>query len=280
MATSEGNVLPVPVQDLCDRFLLLAERDLPTGLLTGLYLCGGLAFGEWAPRESDVDFVATVAWRPDVGEVETLRRLHSELAGYSSLRFNGPYVPAEDLACDPRTVPVAPEVISTGELIVHTSPSWMVAWHELARAGITVRGPELSTLTVWTDEQALREYTMGNLDAYWRRNAEGLAQATVADLPEDERERDYLLSHCVLASTRLHHLLATGEMTAKSRAGRWALTTYNPRWHRVLHEGLRLREGEGPSTYNDDADLLADVRDHLTHVVETTTGKPVTPQST
>jgi hypothetical protein len=56
--------LPAPVQDLCDRFPLLAERELPADLLTGLYLHGGVVFGEWAPRESDVDFVATLAHRP------------------------------------------------------------------------------------------------------------------------------------------------------------------------------------------------------------------------
>lgn len=287
VATANGRVvaLPAPVREVCDQFLSLVRRELPEGFLTGLYLRGGLAFGEWEPKESDVDFLATVAWRPDVVEVETLRRLHAELAELSSVRFDGPYVLAEDLERDPRTVPAVPEMIFTGELVVHSSPPWMVAWHELARAGITIRGPELPTLNVWTDEQALREYTVGNLDTYWRRNAEGLARATVADLPGDERDRDALLSHCVLASTRLHHLLATGELTAKSRAGRWALTSYDARWHRVLHEGLRLRGGGGGgggggvSTYDNLAELLADVRDFLAHVVETTTGKPVAERS-
>ena len=114
------------------------------------------------------------------------------------------------------------------------------------------------------------------MDTYWRRNAEGLARATPADLPADERERDYLLSHCILASVRLHHLLVTGEMTAKSRAGRWALTHYDNRWHRVLTEGLRLRDASGASGYAGQTDLLADVRDFLAHVVEITTGNPVT----
>ncbi|WP_185759066.1 aminoglycoside adenylyltransferase domain-containing protein [Kribbella jejuensis] len=267
--------LPGPVRELCDRFLLLVERELPPGFVTGLYLHGGLAFGEWAPQESDVDFLATVARPPDVREVEVLRELHAELAEYSPIRFDGPFVLADDLARDPRTVPARPEVINSGELLVHCSPAWMVAWHELASAGITITGPELSTLTVWTDKQALREYTVGNLDTYWRRNAEGLARATVADLPADERRRDYILTHCILASTRLHHLLATGEQTAKCRAGRWALTAYDQRWHRVLKEGLYLRAGEGVSTYDGHSELLADTRDFLAHVVETTTGKPV-----
>jgi hypothetical protein len=168
-------------------------------------------------------------------------------------------------------------MLFNGELETTASPSGMIAWHELARGGITVAGPELSTLQIWTDESALREFTVGNLDTYWRRNAEGLTRATPADLPADERTRDYLLSHCILASVRLQHLLVTGEMTAKSRAGRWALTHFDERWHRVLAEGLHLREASGESGYADQAELLADVRDFLAHVVETATGRPVVP---
>jgi hypothetical protein len=68
-----------------------------------------------------------------------------------------------------------------------------------------------------------------------------------------------------------------GEMTAKSCAGRWALTHYDERWHRVLAEGLHLRDASGTSSYADESDLLADVRDFLAYVVETVTGRPVAP---
>lgn len=150
-------VLPAPVQDLCDQFLLLAERELPAGLLTGLYLHGGLAFAEWAPRESDVDFVATLDRRPDAAEMEVLRGVHAQMASYSSARFDGPHLLASDLACDPGTVPAVPEMMFTGKLEVLASPSRMIVWHELAQGGILVAGPELSTLEVWTDKQALRD---------------------------------------------------------------------------------------------------------------------------
>jgi hypothetical protein len=256
---------------------LLAERELPTGLLTGLYLHGGVVFGEWAPRESDVDFVATLAHRPKPAEVEALRGVHAQMVAYSSIRFDGPHVLAADLACDPRTLPPVPEMIPTRKLEVLASPSRMITWHELAQAGITITGPELSTLQVWTDKQALRDYTVDDVDTYWRRIAEGLARATPADLPTDERDRDHLLTHCILASVRLHHFLVIGEMTAKSRAGRWALTHYGECWHRVLAEGLHLRDASGASGYADQADLLGDVRDFLAHVVETVTGMPVAP---
>ncbi|MBP2350950.1 hypothetical protein JOF29_002033 [Kribbella aluminosa] len=232
-------------------------------------------FGEWVPRESDVDFLATLAHRPDAVEVEALRGVHEQMVAYSSIRFDGQFVLADDLAVDPRTLPPNPATIHTREFVIGNSPSLMIVWHELARAGITVTGPELSTLKIWTDERALRDYTVDNLDTYWRRNAEGLTRATPADLPTDKAERDALLSHCILASVRLHHLLVTGEMTAKSRAGRWALMQYDERWRRVLNEGLHLREGTGTSQYTNETDLLADIRDHLAQIVETTTGKPV-----
>src|SRR4051812_32842330 len=66
-------VLAGPVRDLCERYLGLVERELPVGLVTGVYLRGGVVFGEWAPRQSDVDFVATVARRLEAAEVEVLR---------------------------------------------------------------------------------------------------------------------------------------------------------------------------------------------------------------
>jgi hypothetical protein len=234
-----------------------------------------VVFGEWAPQESDVDFLATLAHRPEPAEVEALRGVHAQMAAHSSIRFDGPHVLNADLACDPRTLPPVPEMLFTGKLEMVASPSRMIVWHELAQAGITVTGPELSTLQVWTDKQALHDYTVDNLDTYWRRNAEGLARATPADLPADQRERDYPLTHCILASVRLHHLLVTGELTAKSRAGRWALTHYDERWHRVLTEGLHLRDADGASGYADQTDLLGDVRDFLAYVVETGTGRPV-----
>lgn len=62
--------VPEPVQDLCGRFLSLA----PEGLVTGLYLTGGLGFGEWIEGQPDVDFVATLAHRPSADNLDTYWR--------------------------------------------------------------------------------------------------------------------------------------------------------------------------------------------------------------
>ncbi len=53
----------------------------------------------------------------------------------------------------------------------------------------------------------------------------------------------------VLGVSRLHFTLATGAVASKSAAGEHALTVFEPRWHRIIKESLRIRRGEGRSLY-------------------------------
>lgn len=247
--------LPQPVAEVCARFLELA----PPGLVTGLYLRGGIGFGEWVPGQSDVDFVATLEHRPGDAEVEGLREAHERLASYSSVPFDGMHVLASDLATDPRACPDVPTVLHG--YFAEGALDTMIAWHELALNGITVSGAPLSDLAIWTSADALRQFTHDNLDTYWRSNAEALAR-----MPS-EGEREEACCWCVLGVARLHHLLVTGEMTTKSGAGRWGLEHYDARWHQVLREALRIREG-GSSEYDDDVPARGrDTADFLAFVV-------------
>ena len=51
----EADGIPPEAAAVCATFL----EQAPAGLVTGLYLRGGLGFGEWVAGQSDVDFVAT-----------------------------------------------------------------------------------------------------------------------------------------------------------------------------------------------------------------------------
>ncbi len=57
--------VPPDAAGACATFLAQA----PEGLVTGVYLRGGIGFGEWVPGQSDVDFVATLSRRPTDGVV-------------------------------------------------------------------------------------------------------------------------------------------------------------------------------------------------------------------
>jgi len=137
-----------------------------------------------------------------------------------------------------------------------------VTWHELDRGGIRIRGVEVGELGVWADPAALREFTRENLDTYWRGNAEALAAEPV------EGGRQDACCWCVLGVARLHHLLVTGDLTTKSGAGRWGLSYYPERFHRVLREALRIREGGRDEYAGHAAARGADVAAFVGHVVE------------
>ena len=57
-------------------------------------------------------------------------------------------------------------------------------------------------------------------------------------------------------------------MTTKSAAGRWGLTYYPPRFHRVLREALRVREGGDDEYPRDAAGRGRDTAAFTAYVVE------------
>jgi hypothetical protein len=253
--------IPDPVQAVCDTWLLEVGQRAP-GLVTGLYLRGGLGFGEYVAGKSDVDFVATLSRRPSSADLAAIEAAHGVVhERHPDLPFDGAHVLATDLASSPDSCPDVPTILHrlfNPEGREDISP---VAWHELAHHGITVFGQDLSTLDIWTSDDALRAFTVDNLDTYWRANAESCASSPV------EAGADWVCEWCVLGVARLHHLLVTGQQTTKSAAGRWGLTYYEPRFHRVLREARRIREGGTPE-YDEPVDRGTDVAAFTAYVVE------------
>jgi hypothetical protein len=253
-------VLPARVEAVCTTFL----SAVPDGLVTGLYLHGGIALGEWFEGHSDVDFLATLAARPGPVELAALGRAHQVVAERhgEAPYLDGPHVLASDLAAPPDHCPEVPTVFQHDFVERGRFGVGPVAWHELARHGVTVVGPPVDTLEVWTDDDLLRAHTVDNLDTYWRGQAEyctGNPRVAASEFP---------CEWVVPGVARLHHLLVTGEQTAKSLAARWGLGFYPERWHRVLRESLRVREDQGEPEYGDLAQRGADVSAFAAYVVE------------
>ena len=239
--------LPADVTSVTGAFLRAAEERTP-GLVDGLYLHGSLAFGEYFPGASDVDFVAVLSARPDDVQIAGLAAAHDAVrAAFPRPHFDGVHLISADLAEPPDACPDVPCVLEgsfehAGRLSVNP-----VTWHELAWHGITVLGPDLADRRVWTDQAALRSFTYANLTSYWTPVAARLRAAPPEAITQEN------VAWCVLGVSRLHHLLATGSMTSKSGAGRYASTAFSPRWRPVIAEALRAREHpDTTSAYADD----------------------------
>jgi hypothetical protein len=212
--------------------------------------------GAFREGRSDVDFVASIAGELSPADSARLRAVHagrwaSALVRDAVLRrrwplvCNGVYLRPGDLATAPRHVtPLAGQV--SGRFRVaprHGFDVNPVTWQVLAAHGIALRGPAPAHLQIHTDQAELREWTLGNLNDYWRRWVErtrhlGANRATMLG-------RRYTTAG-VLGAPRLHYTLTTGAITTKEAAGAYALDAFDPRWRPLIEDALAWWREAGP----------------------------------
>jgi predicted nucleotidyltransferase len=238
------------IDAIVETYLTLADAEAP-GLVEGLYLEGSAALGDYRPGTSDVDFVAVTRQPPAAGVLE---RIHTRLGAHP---FDGVYLTWDDLGHDPAELGERPQA-HAGRLNRRGSVN-PVTWHTLARHGLTCRGPKPEELKIWNDPGALAAWTDRNLDLYWRR------LVTRASRPFTPWGLICLGGYgtvwIVTGVARLHYTLATGEITSKSGAVRYAREAFSERWHRVVDEALRLREED--SALPSAGSVIAGLGDHF-----------------
>jgi hypothetical protein len=255
-----GVDLPVEAGRSAELFLTAVDGLAP-GLVTGFYLVGSVALGDFHPRgagrgrlstASDIDFVAVTGRRLEAGsrEMAGLAEAHARtVARFPRPYFDGAVLTWADLAAGPGSCPDVPCALESRFTSAGRSGINPVTFCELAWHGITVRGPQPADADLWADQNALRAFTIDNLRSYWRpwwqrnrqRNPMALAVGLSAWFP----------AWAVLGVSRLHHLLATATMTSKCGAGRYACKVFDPYWQPVIAESLSLRTGgaEGRRSY-------------------------------
>ncbi|MGN6574361.1 MAG: hypothetical protein ACTHKG_01615 [Nocardioides sp.] len=244
---------PHEVRTVCEAHLAAVDDALP-GLVEGLYLHGSLGFGEWYSGRSDIDFVAVTAERPDAHTVRRLQRVHERLGEtFPRPSYDGFYATWADLAAPVDRCPDVPCTLGgqwrdDGRFDVNP-----VTWHELAGHGVTIRGPRLEDVEIWTDQRVLRHYVHENLATYWADEV-----ASLARFPEEAARAD-VMTWCVLGIPRLHHLLATDRLTSKNGAGVHAVTVFGERWRPLVTEALAYRATGERAGMLSDGDLAEDV---------------------
>lgn len=254
----DGPWPPVEVSAVTETFLSLADEAAP-GLVEGLYLHGSLGFGEWYAGRSDIDYVAVLS-RP--APLDVLQEVHTHVVEtFPSPAFDGFFCSWDDLAGDPRGLsrPCTQAGLFHDEGDLDINP---VTWHELAMNGVTLRGPDASSLPIWTSRAALRRHTHDNLRDYWAEQVDALRT-----FPE-EAGRPENVAWFVLGTARLHHLLATDTLTSKTGAGFYAERAFDSRWHTLVGEALSYR-ALGVVSPDYDAGVMAEqLVEFCAHVVQ------------
>jgi hypothetical protein len=243
----------------------LLERYMP-GLLKSLNLVGSAADGDFRVGSSDLDFVAVLA-RPISGEeIEGLVIVHRLYAADMTLAtLDGIWVSEAELAAGPDAIPDGPSTRSGQFLAAARGNRNPVTWFVLREQSRTIVG-ELDRAGIWYDPSRLMSWTRQNVDEYW---APWLARARrFLTRPGLAMLGPSAVMWGVLGISRLHHTLATGRIVSKSGAGDYALSAFEPRWHRIIEESLRIRRDEGGPRYGSPFARRRDALDFVAMAIE------------
>lgn len=264
MPRPAARVKPVPPMEvvaLVDAFVSAVNERRP-GLIDSLYVHGSLCWGEYF-TDSDIDFVTVLDHQPTSEDLRALDAAHQRVRkAFPHRRFEGFHCQRGDLARPPTELgPVPVHFDGAFDARGHSGVN-LVTWHELAERGIELRG---RLPTIYTDLDALLDFTRTNLDAYWAP----LLRDMEARGAEDAGSDDGTVVWVTLGVARLHHVLARERLTSKSGAGRYVVEALDPRWHKLAAEALRIREGTGSeSSYRVPAERAADLRQFLTWAID------------
>jgi hypothetical protein len=195
-----------------DRYLRLLDPVLPGAWV---YLTGSAALHDWLPDRSDLDLLVVTADELGDADIDALAALHA--AAPERPYLDAVYVHRGQLGrrAEPDSAGFPNAVDGAFRPDGHVSEP--VLWATLDRYGVTVRGPEASTLGVGPDPAWLREWNLGNLDSYWRRWA-AQSRGILAEREPHSPVHPNAIAWAATGPGRLHATIATGDIISKTAA--------------------------------------------------------------
>lgn len=266
------------VRRAADHYLKAVDQALP-GRIAGFYLVGSVALGDFQPGRSDIDFVAVVTQpldAPELRRVSSLQRhlyVQSLLDTIPHLRWplvcNGVFVEGQDLKRSALHVTAVASHVAGKFTAGGGFDANPVTWLNLKRYGVRIRGPEPAELDIHHSDAELREWTLSNLNSYWRHWADDIQRGGLT------ATKALLLRYVawgVHGTSRMHYTIATGNLASKTQATDYALKEF-PHWRPLLADVRAYWLGTTrPSGNHSPLRRRRDVAAFVTYVIDSTAG--------
>jgi hypothetical protein len=223
------------------RFLAMTDARLG-GLVEAVWVEGSIALGDFHAKHSDIDLVLLTRREVDDRERVAIRGRPAVQATWLTRERA-----ATLAACDG----------GTGAVLAAT----------LHRHGIAIRGPHPAEIVCDVDRATLSRAVLANLEAYW---VPWLERARRHPLQRLATLHPRLIFWGVAGVPRQYVTIGEGRIVSKCAAVRVARERFDPRWHRILDEALRLRLGGARSAYASPFERRRDMIAFVEHAIEVT----------
>lgn len=218
--------------------------------MSGMYLSGSLALGDFDPLSSDIDTV--VVTDAEVGDdlFVALKGVHARFGAGGSPwaeRVEVVYVPRCALRYAAPSAASYPQLERGGTLFRDVLESgWAIQRHILREHGVVVAGPVPRTLIPAVDPLDMCRASVGIATA-WREQARQ-DPAWLDWLRNGEAQAFVVQTLC-----RLLYTLDSGSVASKPGATRWAQKALGKRWAALIERSLARRH-DGRGTPESDVD--------------------------
>jgi len=251
-------VLPDEVQTPIFGYLAALERELP-GVVSGVYVVGSVALGDFQSQASNLDVVVTsgVPWTTEA--LGTARRVGKVLDRTRPACVA--YLTTAQLAVDPRTVDApcieGDRAVRSDRLV---NP---LTWQILDSGALDLRGPD--HVDVWDDPDGRQSWANQHLRDQWAAAIDDQHRPGALWL----RRR---VSTEVMDMVRLAMVALNGAVMSKLAASRAVADLVPGRFHRILEDSAGYRLGGRASMYWGPVERKRDALDLMGELLAASTG--------
>jgi Domain of unknown function (DUF4111)/Nucleotidyltransferase domain len=231
--------LPTPYPDINELLAILQVnvQDILGSSFAGLYLHGSLAFGDFNPKTSDIDFLVVTDGRLSEETFLVLKEMHARIFNSGMAwcqKLEGAYLPKYDLRRqDPAHAPL-PWLGEDGHFALERLGSdWIIQRWIMREKGVVVAGPPLAGLIDPVSAQDLRQAVRQSLKEWW---------SPPFPSPQRFQSGEYQ-AYAVLIMCRSLYVLEHGRVASKAEAARWAMATLAEPWQSLVAAASSWKPG-------------------------------------
>jgi predicted nucleotidyltransferase len=241
---------PFPEINALLRRLLADAQSVLGNRFIGMYLHGSLAYGDFNPQTSDIDFLVVTDGRLSIGAFSVLKEMHAHLFASKmawSQKLEGAYIPENDLRRhDPAHGPVPWLGVDGHFAFEGLGSDWIIQRWILREKGIILAGPPLASLIDPVSADDLREAVRGSLREWWS-----------PPFPSPERfQSEEYRAYAILTMCRSLYVLEFGRVASKPEAARWAAETVGRPWRGLIHSATDWAPGEKSVEFEETARFI------------------------
>lgn len=262
----EENQVPVKVKEVLNDYFKEVNERLPN-LMESFYLLGSVSLGAYQDGMSDIDFYAVIKRKLKNNDVEVLKQVHQDMMKkYPQSSMDGMYVTREDLDGRNEGFQSCP-YFNEGKLqMFRAFHRYWIDAYQLKTYGIVIKGLPIETYNIPIDWNQLKVNLVGNINSYWKNWTKRCERVTSLQFP-GLFVSGSMIEWGVLGVTRLYYSIKEENITSKVGAGEYALQNVPVKYHQIIQESIRIRNGHKKSCYKSIFKRRRDALDYMKFIM-------------